>query len=47
MFNKDKFKEIAKERDSTDWDYKIEKILSEMLDMILENDDSLMSLLII
>ena len=40
MFNKDKFKELAKERDNTDWDYKINKIWSEMLSMILEDDDS-------
>lgn len=26
MFNKDKFKELAKERDNTDWDYKIDNI---------------------
>lgn len=41
MFNKDKFKELAKERDNTDWDCKIDKIWSEMLSIILENDDSL------
>ena len=35
MFNKDKFKELAKERDNTDWDCKIDKIWSEMLSMIL------------
>lgn len=40
MFNKDKFKELAKERENTDWDYKIEKIWSEMLSMILEDDNS-------
>ncbi|QWQ38511.1 hypothetical protein KMP11_06045 [Gemella sp. zg-570] len=40
MFDKDKFKELAKERENTDWDYKIEKIWNEMKLMILENDDS-------
>lgn len=40
MFNKEKFKELAIERENTDWDYKIDKLLSEMLSMILEDDDS-------
>lgn len=40
MFNTDLFKELAKERDNTDWDDKIEKIWNDMLSMILENDDS-------
>lgn len=33
-------KELAIERENTDWDYKIDKILSEILSMILENDKS-------
>ncbi|MBU0279122.1 hypothetical protein [Gemella sp. zg-1178] len=40
MFDKDKFKELVKERENRDWDYKIEKIWNEMKLMILENDDS-------
>lgn len=40
MFNKDKFKKLATERENTDWDYKIDKILSEILSMIIKNDDS-------
>lgn len=40
MFNKEKFKELALEREHTDWDYKIQKIWNEMKAMILENDTS-------
>lgn len=40
MFDREKFKNLALEREHTDWDYKIQKIWSEMLSMILEDNNS-------
>lgn len=38
MFNKDKFKELSVERENTDWEYKIEEICIELLEIITKDD---------
>lgn len=38
MFDKKKYKDLVKERVNTDWEYKIDKICTELITMITEYD---------